>query len=92
MIDDKKIAKASKLLKALGNAKRLEIMYLLDKKEHKVGELEKKVDLSQSALSQHLAILRAADVVSTRRQAQTIFYSLKGEAAAKLLHFLDRVV
>lgn len=79
------IGKAAKILKAIGNEKRFDIVYNLSLTEMNVGELEKVVDLSQSALSQHLAILRAADVVKTRRSAQTIYYSLKSEEVKKIL-------
>lgn len=82
------VTMGSKLLKAMGNAKRLEILYHLLDKETNVGELEKAVGLSQSALSQHLAILRAENVVKTRRVAQTIFYSIKSDKATKLLQVL----
>ena len=71
------IMPGSKLLKAMGNARRLEILYYLMQGEMNVSELEKVVGLSQSALSQHLAVLRAENVVKTRRVAQTIFYSIK---------------
>ena len=83
------IGKAAKLLKAIGNEKRLDIVYNLSLAEMSVGELEKVVDLSQSALSQHLAILRAADIVKTRRSAQTIYYSLKSEEAKNILELLQ---
>ena len=56
-----------------------------------VGELEKVVGLSQSALSQHLAILRAEDLVRTRREAQTIYYSIKSDKAAAVLTLLDKL-
>lgn len=69
--------------KAMGNALRLEILYYLMQNEMNVTELEKAVGLSQSALSQHLAILRAENVVKTRREAQTIYYSIKSEKAAE---------
>ena len=52
------VTQGSKLLKALGNKKRLEVMYILREGEQKVGDLEKIIGLSQSALSQHLAVLR----------------------------------
>lgn len=65
-----------RLLKALSNEKRLLIVCALYKGEKNVGELEEIVGLSQSALSQHLARLRADNLVSTRRSAQTIYYSL----------------
>ena len=67
------VTQGSKLLKALGNKKRLEVMYILREGEQKVGDLEKIIGLSQSALSQHLAVLRSAGIVDTRRQAQAIY-------------------
>lgn len=76
-IEKSSIHAVSKLLKALANQKRLEILCQLIEGEKNVGELERKVALSQSALSQHLARLRADDIVATRRDAQTIYYSLK---------------
>ena len=85
------IMPGSKLLKAMGNARRLEILYYLMQGEMNVSELEKVVGLSQSALSQHLAVLRAENVVKTRRVAQTIFYSIKSEKALKLLQLLDKI-
>lgn len=85
------IINGSRLLKALGNEKRLEILYHLLGRELNVGEMEKLIGLSQSALSQHLAILRAENVVKTRRDAQTIFYSIKSEKVLKILALLDNV-
>lgn len=85
------VAMGSKMLKAMGNAKRLEILYNLLDQELKVGDLEKLVGLSQSALSQHLAILRAENIVKTRREAQTIFYSIKSEKVVKLLNVLNNL-
>lgn len=85
------ISQGSAMLKALGNQKRLEIVYYLIEKEMNVGELEKKVNLSQSALSQHLAVLRSNKIVKTRRVAQTIFYSIQSEIALKLLQLLDKL-
>ena len=66
-------------------------MYYLADKELNVGELEKMMDLSQSALSQHLAVLRAENIVKTRRQAQTIYYSLKSDKVMKILQLLDQM-
>ncbi|MFK7840040.1 MAG: ArsR/SmtB family transcription factor [Bdellovibrionales bacterium] len=76
---------ASVLLKALSNQKRLHIACVLQNGEKAVGELEKIIGLSQSALSQHLARLRRDNIVKTRREAQTIYYSLDNELAEKLL-------
>lgn len=76
---------ASRLLKSLANERRLLILCHLIKGEKSVGELEKLVGLSQSALSQHLARLRKDALVTTRREAQTIFYSLASSNAQAVL-------
>ena len=79
---------AVNLLKALSNEKRLMIVCALYGGEKNVGELEKIVNLSQSALSQHLARLRRDGLVNTRREAQTIFYSLNDKATEMVLQCL----
>ena len=61
----------------------------MSEQELNVGELEKIVGLSQSALSQHLAVLRAENIVKTRRVAQTIFYSIRSDKVLKVLQLLD---
>lgn len=76
------------LLKALSNEKRLLIVCILSKGERSVGELEAIVGLSQSALSQHLARLRRDGLVKTRREAQTIYYSMDNEETTRLLKAL----
>ena len=80
---------ASGILKAAGNPQRLRILCDLSDGELSVGQLEAKLDLSQSALSQHLARLRKARLVCTRRDRQTIYYSLDGRAAPALLAMLS---
>lgn len=77
---------AAVLLKAVANEKRLKILCVLSDGEKCVGSLEELIDLSQSALSQHLARLRRDEIVTTRRDAQTIYYSISDENVIKLLH------
>lgn len=77
--------RASALLKAMGNPHRLLVLCQLLGGEKNVGELEKLVGLSQSALSQHLARLRRDSLVRTRRSAQTIYYSLAGNEAKAVI-------
>jgi ArsR family transcriptional regulator, virulence genes transcriptional regulator len=77
--------RASTLLKSMGNAHRLMILCQLVEGEKCVSELERLVGLSQSALSQHLARLRRDNLVTTRRSAQTIFYSLVGLEARSVI-------
>ena len=69
----KNSAKAVVLLKAMANERRLQILCLLHNQELSVGELCSKLELSQSALSQHLAWLRRDGLVNTRKEAQTVF-------------------
>lgn len=80
---------ASRLLKALGNAQRLRILCLLVGNEMSVGQINEQLpDLSQSALSQHLAKLREESLVHTRREAQTIWYTLKHGPTEQIINTL----
>lgn len=79
---------ATKQLKALANVNRLMILCMLSEGELSVSELNEMIDLSQSALSQHLAKLRADNLVSTRRESQTIYYSIVEGAAKNIIHAL----
>ncbi len=80
--------RASTLLKAMSNKHRLMILCQLAGGERRVGELEEIIGLSQSALSQHLARLRRDNLVKTRREAQTIFYSLVGPEVRAIIETL----
>ncbi|MFN3077030.1 MAG: ArsR/SmtB family transcription factor [Alphaproteobacteria bacterium] len=80
--------RASTLLKAMSNEHRLLILCQLLHDERSVGELERLIGLSQSALSQHLARLRRDNLVQTRRAAQTIYYSLSGDEASAVINTL----
>jgi DNA-binding transcriptional ArsR family regulator len=82
---------ASALLKAMGNEQRLLILCQLVPGDLSVGELQSRIKLSQSALSQHLAVLREAGMVRTRRSAQTIFYSLADGPAQQVMHTLHAI-
>ena len=81
-------ARAAALLRLLGNERRLMIVCQLADGELSVGEIQPRVGLSQSALSQHLALLREEGVVTTRRSGQTIYYRLADPAAARLIETL----
>ncbi|KAF1710733.1 ArsR/SmtB family transcription factor [Pseudoxanthomonas sacheonensis] len=82
---------AAQLLKALANEKRLMILCLLVEAERSVGELNALLELSQSALSQHLAVLRDDGLVRTRREAQSIVYSIAPGPAQRILQALHAV-
>ncbi|MEM9305229.1 MAG: metalloregulator ArsR/SmtB family transcription factor [Pseudomonadota bacterium] len=83
--------KAATLLKSLANENRLLILCVLAEGESSVGELNQRVDLSQSALSQHLAVLRHQGLVNTRREAQTIYYSLAPTDALRVVSLLHDI-
>jgi DNA-binding transcriptional ArsR family regulator len=76
------------LLKSLANENRLTILCLLAEGETSVGLLNERVRLSQSALSQHLAVLREQGLVQTRRESQTIFYRLADTPALDVISLL----
>ena len=82
---------AARLLKALGNEKRLMVLCLLAQGERSVGDLNAQVDLSQSALSQHLAVLRNDGLVRARRETQTIYYSLAPGPAQRVIATLHDI-
>lgn len=82
---------AATLLKAVGNENRLMVLCALAEGELCVSDLQQRISLSQSALSQHLAILRREKLVETRRESQQIFYSLPDGNVRKLIEFLYSV-
>jgi DNA-binding transcriptional ArsR family regulator len=84
-------AEAEELLKALANHHRLMILCELKDGERSVSALEDVVPLAQSALSQHLAKLREGGFVTTRREAQTIYYSLTDARVARLIEVLHEL-
>jgi DNA-binding transcriptional ArsR family regulator len=81
---------AARLMRSLANPQRLLILCALAQGEISVGELNERVPLSQSALSQHLAVLRSEQLVSTRREAQTIYYALPDGPAVRILELLHQ--
>ena len=80
--------RAAALLRLLGNEKRLMVLCQLADEELSVGELQRRVGLSQSALSQHLALLREEGVVSTRRESQSIYYRIPEHSALRIIETL----
>lgn len=81
-------AEAAALLKALANEQRLMILCNLVSGPLSVSDLNERVPLSQSALSQHLAVLRESGIVRTERQAQSVSYSLPPGVVTRLLNLL----
>jgi len=82
---------AAALLKALANENRLMILCTLMGGEMSVSDLNACIPLSQSALSQHLAGLREAGLVATRKESQTVFYRLEGTEATQVIAVLQSI-
>lgn len=82
--------RATALLKSMANETRLLILCQLSQGEMSVGELAREIPLSQSALSQHLALLRREKLVRTRRESQFVWYSLDSEDAQAVIATLYR--
>lgn len=84
----KHVNSATRLLKSMANESRLMILCQLAQEELSVTDLGKRLPLSQSALSQHLSILRREGLVKTRREAQYIWYSLDSSEVESLIETL----
>jgi ArsR family transcriptional regulator len=91
--DQKKLLESaqhvSTILKQLSNPYRLMVLCCLADGELTVGDLNEQIDLSQSALSQHLAKLRESEIVATRRESQTIYYRIANQKISYLLDVLQ---
>jgi DNA-binding transcriptional ArsR family regulator len=83
--------RASELLKSLGNRHRLLILCQLTEAERSVGELASFLDLRDSAVSQHLSLLRRDGLVAARRDGQTIWYSIASPPARRVLETLFEI-
>ncbi len=85
-------AKAAALLRVVGNEHRLLVLCLLiEHDELPVGAILEKVELSQSALSQHLARMREEGLVAYRREAQTLYYRIDNPDMEKLVATLKTI-
>ncbi|ANU37334.1 metalloregulator ArsR/SmtB family transcription factor [Vibrio scophthalmi] len=88
---EKNSTQAVVLLKAMANERRLQILCMLHNQEMSVGELCNKLALSQSALSQHLAWLRRDGLVNTRKEAQTVYYTLSSKEVKAMIELLHNI-
>jgi len=80
--------RASALMKTLGHKGRLLILCQLASGEKSVGELSESLSIPQSPLSQHLSRMRKENLVTTRRDAQTIYYSLHADEVGQIIECL----
>ena len=82
---------AAAMMAALSHEARLRVLCDLVGTERTAGQLVERSGLSQSALSQHLARLREEGLVTTRREGQSIFYSIADPDAARILAVLHDI-
>jgi DNA-binding transcriptional ArsR family regulator/YHS domain-containing protein len=82
----------SDLLKAMSHPKRLEIIHLLRDQKLSVGQIQTMLDLPQANLSQHLMILREAEIVSTTREGKQIYYQLSHSNIIKASDALRQIL
>jgi ArsR family transcriptional regulator len=80
--------RAAAMLRLLSNEKRLMVLCQLADGEMSVSEIQSRIGLSQSALSQHLALLRDEGVVATRRERQTIYYRVADHSVMRIIQTL----
>lgn len=90
-IDIKSLNTAVSVIKMLSNPSRLAALCLMMEREVSVNELAKEVGLSQSALSQHLKILRDEGLVSVRRDHRTVYYQTSDEKLLKLIQLMKEL-
>jgi DNA-binding transcriptional ArsR family regulator len=84
-------SKASELMRTLGHKDRLMVLCHLISGEKSVGELAGLLEIPQSPLSQHLARMRKEELVTTRREAQTIYYSIASIEAARMVELMHEL-
>lgn len=87
-VNPQQAEKAAALLGSMSNPHRLRVLCELHEAELTVGELQERIGISQSNLSQQLAKLREAKLVKTRRDSQKIFYTLASDEVVQVIHVL----
>ena len=80
----------AELFRALAHPARIRVLEVLAEGEHSVGEMQPLVGIESSHLSQQLAVLRRAGVVTTRKEGSTVFYALRAPELAELLAVAKR--
>jgi len=82
----------AEFFKTLGHPARIRILELLPEREYAVGEMLPEVGIEATNLSQHLAVLRRAGLVTFRKEGSTVYYSLTSPQVAELLAVARRIL
>ena len=82
----------AEFFKTLGHPVRIRVLELLSEREHAVSELLPEVAIEAANLSQHLAVLRRAGLVATRKEGSSVFYSLTSPEVAELLRVARQIL
>jgi DNA-binding transcriptional ArsR family regulator len=82
----------AEFFKTLGHPARIRVLELLAEREHAVGDMLREVGIEAANLSQHLAVLRRAGLVTTRKEGTTVFYSLTSPEIAELLRVARQIL
>jgi ArsR family transcriptional regulator len=82
----------AEFFKTLGHPARIRVLELLSERERAVGEMLPEVGVEATNLSQHLAVLRRAGLVTFRKEGSTVFYSLTSPQVAELLAVARRIL
>ena len=82
----------AEIFKTMGHPIRIRVLEMLGEREHSVGEMLPELGVEAANLSQHLAVLRRAGLVSTRREGSTVFYALNSSQVAELLAVARRML
>ncbi len=90
-IEPHQASQAARLLNSMSNPHRLRILCELHEGELMVGELQERIGIAQSNLSQQLSRLRRDGLVKTRRESQKIFYTLASDDVVRLIHVLHEI-
>ncbi len=91
-LDSRALEQQVRICKAFANTTRMRMLDLLGQKERAVGELAKMLAVSKANLSQHLAILKAAGIVETRRDGRNIYCFLTIPAVTQACHLIRDVL
>jgi DNA-binding transcriptional ArsR family regulator len=82
----------AEFFKTLGHPARIRVLELLSEREHAVGEMLPEVGIEAANLSQHLAVLRRAGLVTTRKEGSSVYYSLTSPEVAELLRVARQIL